>query len=215
MKVGGIIIENSCLMFNEWRDRYEEMSYRDNIDFHNQLESMYPNQAHFKADNVIIALDLIGKPFKVLEFGGWKGDLAFAMMVHYGDAIIDWVNIEICEAAINKTIRPSKKYRIIKPHRFDWFVEERIEKPDVIIATHFIEHISNEHFDLLARYVSGVPVIYFEAPMEDDGQSWNGYMGTHKLTYGWNDVKRIMESYGYSNVDLKQGKIFLLKEDGD
>lgn len=201
--------------FDEWKSKYEIMSYEDQINFHNNCESMFPNQAHFNAGNVITALDLIGKPFEVLEFGGWKGDLAFAMMVHYGDAIIDWVNIEICEAAINKTIHPSKKYRIIKPRRFDWFVEERVEKPDVIIATHFIEHISNEHFDLLARYVSGVPVIYFEAPMEDDGQSWNGYMGTHKLTYGWNDVKRIMESYGYSNVDLKQGKIFLLKEDGD
>lgn len=210
MKVGGISIENSCLMFDEWRSKYEEMSYRDNIDFHNQMESMYPNQMHFNAGNVIITLNLIGRPFKVLEFGGWKGDLAFAMITHYGDDIINWINIEICEAVINKTIHSSEKYRVIKPHRFDWFAEKRIEKPDVVVATHFIEHISNEHFELLARYVSGIPVIYFEAPIEDSRQSWNGYMGTHKLIYGWDDVKRIMKGYGYSSINLKQGKIFLL-----
>lgn len=195
-------------MFDKWRSEYEVMSYEDQVNFHNCVESEYPVQMHFNADGVIEALNLISKPFKVLEFGGWKGDLAFAMIVHYGDAIVDWANIEICEAAINKTIRPSKKYRVIKPCRFDWFAEERIEKPDAIIATHFIEHLSNEHFELLAKYVSGVPIVYFEAPIKECGQLWDGYIGTHKLTYGWNDVKRIMEHRGYLNINLKHGKVF-------
>ena len=190
------------------------MTYEDQVSFYNGIEFIRPVQKHFRVGNVITVLNMVGKPFRVLEFGGWKGDLASEMITHYGDSIISWTNIEICEAAINKTFCHSEKYKVIKPLRFDWFSEERIENPDVIIATHFIEHISNEHFELLARYISGVPIVYFEAPMGDDTQSWCGYGGTHKLIYGWNDVKRIMGQHGYKNIGLRRGRgnIFIWNE---
>jgi hypothetical protein len=56
-----------------------------------------------------------------------------------------------------------------------------------------------------------VPLIYFEAPLSNEGENWENYIGTHKLTYGWNKVNEIMLSKGYYvKNDFGYGKIYSL-----
>jgi hypothetical protein len=178
--------------FDKWRRDYEALSFSDQVIYHNDLERRYPEQNHFNYELVKSALQLIENPV-VLEFGTWKGDLALKAFNDFN--IKHWWGIEICQSAINKTKCSKVKY--IMPDRFDWFTDERNIEADIIIATHFIEHLSNTHFKQIAEYCKGVPIVHFESPLSKEGNEWNGYEGTHKLTYGWDKVESIMLSIGY------------------
>lgn len=193
--------------FDDWRNKYEVMTIDEQIQYHNALEEKYPNQAHFNYENVKILLDLCKPNPIVLEFGTWKADLCKMVLEQY--SVERWIGIEICTAAIEKTNCKSPKLNYILPKQFDWFKHDAKPDCDVIIATHFIEHLSDEHFCCLANYCKGTPYVYFEAPLSDNGQNWNGYLGTHKLNYGWTQVIDVMTKNGFQVVHhLNQGKIF-------
>jgi 2-polyprenyl-3-methyl-5-hydroxy-6-metoxy-1,4-benzoquinol methylase len=193
--------------FDTWRKNYDSMTIQQQIEYHNELEAKYPEQAHFNYENVKILLDMSKKNPSVLEFGIWKADLCEIALKDY--QIKSWTGIEICESAIQKTKCKSPKLKYIMPDKFDWFKHDERPKCDVVIATHFIEHLSDEHFVDLANYCKGVPLIYFEAPLSENGQNWNGYFGTHKLNLGWSQVIQIMANNGFEVVHhLNQGKIF-------
>ena len=64
---------------------------------------------------------------------------------------------------------------------------------DIFIASHCIEHLSLTDFCLLARWLRGVPVVHFQAPLPDVGpKSWDRYGGSHILPVGWDAVTRVM-----------------------
>jgi hypothetical protein len=190
--------------FDKWRESYDTMTIDEQIYYHNDLEARYPEQNHYNYDNVKEALLLCNKPI-VLEFGTWKGDLAKQAMQDFN--ISAWYGIEICEAAIGST--KCKEVNYILPTKFDWFKDKRTINADLIIATHFIEHLSNNHFQDLAKYCKGVKYIHFEAPLTNEGNNWDGYIGTHKLTIGWNKINEIMKENGYSLIiDKSQNKTY-------
>jgi cyclopropane fatty-acyl-phospholipid synthase-like methyltransferase len=192
--------------FNEWRKKYNEMNYDEQIDYHNLIEKEYPEQAHYTYENV---KEVLSNGISVLEFGCWKADMAARAISEY--QIKDWKGIEICTKAIEKTRCKANNFQYIIPESFDWFAKTQRPNCDVIIATHFIEHLSNEHFDELANYCVGVPLIYFESPLSNEGENWQDYLGTHKLGYGWNKVNEIMTSKGYIvKKSFPEGHIYSL-----
>jgi hypothetical protein len=135
--------------FDNWRTKYDAMSIEEQIEYHNKLEELYPEQAHFNYENVKIVLNLAKKNPKVLEFGTWKADLCEICLQEF--EIKSWVGIEICKSAIEKTKCKSDKFSYIFPDKFNWFDDGNRPECDVIIATHFIEHLSNTHFESLAK----------------------------------------------------------------
>ena len=192
--------------FNEWRENYTSLTLKEQVDYHNELESKYPNQAHYDLDFALKVFDIVN-PKDVTEAGGWKGDLANVMLNRYN--IESWKNIEICKNAIDNTNCKDARYSYFMPKSFDWF-DSKLYK-GLFLATHFIEHLSNEHFEQLAEYCAGVPLIYFESPLSNEGESWDGYIGTHKLNYGWDKVNEIMKSKCYFiKSNFPEGNIYSL-----
>lgn len=84
--------------FDTWRKNYESLTTEQQAAYHDELESRYPEQNHFKYENVKEALRLIDKPFFVLEFGAWKGDLASKALNDFD--IVAWAGIEICPCTL-------------------------------------------------------------------------------------------------------------------
>jgi len=198
--------------FDNWRKSYETMTLEEQVEYHNDLESRYPNQAHYTFP-IVNELLTIAKNDKILEFGCWKGDMAQQALSIFKD-IKQWKGIEICKAAIKKINCNNPKFSYIFPSKFNWFEDKRTEEADIIFATHFIEHLSNQHFEQLVKYCSGVNWVYFECPITEDGQTWEGDISTHKLEYGWKDVVRLMEDEGYRVYrKYSQGIIFQLWKD--
>ena len=198
--------------FDKWREKYDQMTYEEQVAYHNDLEERFPEQNHFdyaKVSQAISSLPDSVANIRVLEFGTWKGDLAKKAMEDH-DRIKVWYGIEICDAAISDT--KSERVFYIKPNRFDWFADNRTIDCDIIIATHFIEHLSDSHFEQLAAYCKGVGLVHFESPLTNDGNDWNGYEGTHKLRMGWNNVIEIMKRNGFDLfIDHHFSKTFISK----
>ena len=180
------------------------MSLAEQVKYHNEIEKQYPEQAHFTYNNV---KKVLYSGASVLEFGTWKADLAQIAIPEF--SLKSWQGIEICTNAIESTRCTYTQFSYINPKIFDWWKEE-LPYTDIIIATHFIEHLSNEHFEELVKALKS-PLIYFEAPLTGEGDTWVGYIGTHKLNYGWNKVTELMNQQGYLiKENFTEGKIYSL-----
>ena len=190
--------------FNEWRENYTLLTLKEQVDYHNELESKYPNQAHYDLDFALKVFDIVN-PKYVTEAGGWKGDLANVMLNRYN--IESWKNIEICKNAIDNTNCKDARYSYFMPKSFDWF-DSKLYK-GLFLSTHFIEHLSNEHFDKLINSLSNVEYVYFEAPLNDEPQTWIDFEGTHKLEYGWNQIK---EKFSTHEVIIENNGCKLFKK---
>ncbi len=186
--------------FDWWREHYNDLTHEENIEIGTLLEAKYPGQASFSF-SVFNDFFRQHKGVRVLEVGGWKGELAYEMMIHHN--ISSWHNIDMCKAAVDKTVpMGALPYRATFPSKFDWFKDPRTEDYDVCVSAHTIEHLSDEHLISLMAHIAGIPNILFEAPIGMESGNWDGYMGTHILKMGWNTINAMMTGHGYSYTRL-------------
>ena len=201
--------------FDHWRERYDTLTFAQQQEYHNQLEEWYPEQAHFNFEAAKYAINTTGS-FVILEAGAWKGDLCKRIMderfYEYPEHHTLWYAIELCPNAIEKRVTKEIQYLYID--RFDWWNQHgHILAFDLFIATHFIEHLSDEHLTELLNwlYYVSMPAIYFESPISEHGQEWDGYEGTHKLTFGWQKVRELLANYDCEDIN-DTCKLFTLRE---
>jgi SAM-dependent methyltransferase len=182
--------------FDQWRAGYGTRTIGEEIAYHNELEARFPEQAHFNPMAAHTAFYTVW-PSKVLEAGAWKGHLAKEILDTEPE-VKKWVAYEISTAAITKTVCSYPEFSYTIPDRFDWFTSpHHFERFDMFVATHFIEHISDEHFKGMAAAINAakVPALYFEAPINDTPTQWDGYQGTHMLNMGWAAIKMLLPEY--------------------
>jgi len=174
--------------FDAWRERYDTMTYKEMKDFYNLVEVDHPLQQAYNADAFGRFLDYVIEavgPITVLEIGGWKGELACGMLGR--QSIIKWYNYEICEAAVQKSICALPRYKPIIPDDFVWNIE--LPSANVLIASHFIEHIRWWELVLLIRRLPrSISFIGLQSPLGASGKDWAGYLGTHIIEARWQDI---------------------------
>jgi len=44
--------------FDDWRSKYDTMSSSEQVEYYNEIEGLYPEQAHYNYENVKIVLNL-------------------------------------------------------------------------------------------------------------------------------------------------------------
>jgi len=187
--------------FDQWRSGYNTRTFAEEMAYHNELEAKYPLQAHYNEQAARLVFEMC-RPGRVVEAGAWKANLA-ALMLAAHPQMESWTAYEICTAAIEKTVCTDSRFRYVTPDRFDWFYSATILAGiDMVVATHFIEHISNEHFEGMAGAINAaqVPYTYFEAPITDDGNTWEGYPGTHILEMGWGHIEKLFSNYAMTAI---------------
>ena len=191
--------------FNQWRKSYDSMTFEQQQDYHDYLEGLYPDQAHYDLEAARKVFDWL-QPKSVIEAGTWKGNLAADILGRNPD-IYTWKAYELCPAAMARTVCHDDRFKYQTFNRFDWWNREPLVC-DLFLATHFIEHLSFAHFAEMARAIKAKH-IYFEAPLTDGGENWDGFFGTHKLEVGWNRVSEVMNLQGYKRIDITaQCKLF-------
>lgn len=187
------------LVFDKWRELYYDLTQDENIQFGYDMEAAYPGQASFDPKVFEGLFARYPGYHRVLEIGGWKGELARHCMDRFN--LANWTNIDMCKAAIEKSVDMGKnatKYHPFFPSSFDWFKDKRESSYDICVSAHTIEHLTGPHVMNLIDYVSGIPKIMFEAPIPLTGRSdWKGYFGTHILEFSWADINPAMEKRGY------------------
>lgn len=207
-------------VFDRWRELYYSLTDEEQADFSDACERRFPHQAH--ADRAVIdeALErFLPNDARVLEVGGWKGELASHCLGKF-PKIQNWLNVEFCRRAVARQVPMplgGSGYEVLRPVNFGWFrTSGRFKRDfDVFISTHTIEHFSELDLRKLLEFVvAGIPVVILEAPITDAGQeNWNGYLGTHILTMGWHSICDFMEDLGYRWVRMSVHCFVFLKED--
>ena len=77
--------------FDDWRSKYDTMSSSEQVEYYNEIEELYPEQAHYNYENVKIVLELGKKNADVLEFGTWKADLCEIALKEYEQKKIPFI----------------------------------------------------------------------------------------------------------------------------
>lgn len=175
---------------DEFRRNYDAWTVEDHREFYRQVYEVAPQQSHSAPDLVAAAIKSC-RPQKVLEIGGWDGELAIQMLEQF-DFIQDWTNVEICAQAVRHGHR-HPRYTALSPRVWFW---ERQWAGDMLVASHCIEHMSAEHLEALVRSAS-VDSFFFDAPLTDGPTNWWGSSTTHVLEVGWDGVTEILARCGY------------------
>jgi hypothetical protein len=184
-----------AINWDRWRKNYDQMGWDDQVRFYNSVERQHPDQKFYSAWAVRRLLQHIMEPVRVLEIGGWKGELAAEV---YTDQIIEWLNIEVIKAA--EQFGPKGDwYDAIVPEDYIW----NIGLPqgyDLLVMSHTIEHVTGEQLALIVQQFDG-EWAYFEAPLLGEHHDhWEGYNGSHILELGWNEVDDLMALSGFEKV---------------
>lgn len=189
-------------VWDKWRGLYYDLTEEENIQFGNDIFARYPGQASFNPAVFEPVFAGIETPVSVLEFGGWRGELAVHCFNKFPGKIEIWHGFDMCKAAVDNSVCTGFPYIPHFPGRFDWWNGNEWPPPqgsfDVFFSAHAIEHLTDKHALELLDWVKGTPLVVLEIPITADGQKWDGYGGTHILELGWNQIHDHMKKLGYS-----------------
>lgn len=176
--------------WDKWREDYPHLTWEQQLRWYENMEQHCPSQLHYDRTAADLFLSTYD-PAKVLEIGGWKGELALDMLdVH--PHIAEWLNIEIITAA--KEFEQGR-YKVLIPDDYIW----RVGMPqgyDVLIMSHSLEHMTPDNLGEVVGQTD-VRAIYVDAPLLQPGETWAGYVGTHIFDQGWDGVDKIMRTHGF------------------
>lgn len=187
--------------WNDYRARYDAMSYEDVAAFHRRVWDLFPDQSHHSPSHLAAFFDarVAGRPVRVLEVGGWRGEAAAASLERH-PSIVAWVNYEICEPAATSPVTDDPRYRGMWPTRWPWEVTPPGGRYDVAVLAHVIEHMKVRQLVMLVSWLAaaGVREVYVEAPLRETPRSWRRSDTAHILEVGWASVIGIFKRSGFA-----------------
>lgn len=192
--------------FDDYRARYDVMSFADHQRTYSLIERVYPDQPCFSAEATSHFFDTLlmhgVKPF-ALEIGGWKGELAQYALKKY-PKIMGWHNVEICREAVAKTVCKESRYTASTLDGFFWDVKPRwIRMCDTLVLSHVVEHMRLANFAAIIAHCASeyLDYVYLDIPhiTEDSHKTWHGWTSTHVFEAGWADIERVMSEHGYQS----------------
>jgi len=180
--------------FNEWREKYSSYSFKEQKEIYNRLELLYPKQQQFNAKEISNFLRNIRNP-KILEIGGWKGELASQILAQNKNIVL-WHNYDICSNAIDKNICKDKRFKAILLTDFAWNLDIFSEY-NTCVLSHVIEHVKKHEVMKFFNKIKHIKYIFIDAPLNNPYffQKWRNYVGTHILECGWDGVKNMLKGY--------------------
>lgn len=201
MKWSDIAPEGTAEWCNQWRYRYRFMPF-----WKHQADTDLIMRYHATPDvggKLIDAKDLNrclqGIRFQnchVIEFGGWRGAMAAAILRACPDPYL-WSNYELCPSASIDRDCLDRRYELILRNDFLWDTP-RPTSGDVFTSYHSIEHLTAEHLELLFRWLpDSIQWMYLCAPIQDSttDEKWEDYGGTHILEIGWEQVVALLPDF--------------------
>jgi len=194
-------LEYENFEFDKYRKRYDQLSFREKKKIANHWLKKYPEQAHFSFEYIELWLQkFVIIPAKVLEIGGWKGELASMALLSFSTIDI-WHNYDLLEFP-DIQICKDERYRLFSLDDYLWHKSLKYDY-NALIATHMIEHIKwRELVDLINWIPPSIETVLFEAPIPDSEENinWKGDHSSHILEKGWKQVISEMKKRGFEAV---------------
>jgi acetyltransferase-like isoleucine patch superfamily enzyme/glycosyltransferase involved in cell wall biosynthesis len=180
--------------FDEWRACRDDMVYEDHVAYYNALYAQYPEQHYCQMDEARRFVRQLPAGTKVLELGGWKGEVA-ASVLDECPAIERWHNFELSAKAVRAGLE-HPRYTADVADTFVWDLES-IPDSTVLFASYVFEHMRGKEIDHLLSRLSSVQQVYVESslPQSGSGISWNGTQTTNVLEIGWREVEALFHKH--------------------
>lgn len=192
--------------FDRWREAYDRSSYRDQVEFYARVAAAYPDQRVFSAE-AARRFVAEAKPRRVLELGGWKGELAETIL---SDALRDppineWLNIEIAPQVIEERVCFDPRYQVEIPDDFFWRLDRDWSRFDTFIASHVLEHLKAVEVGWVLGKIQHVKHLYVDAPLPELASMWAGGLSSHILEIGWGELDAMIRGHGFLQVGHAPG----------
>ena len=199
----------NTVIYDQWRQNYQTASLSDHSTFYDACFQKDPSHASWAGRGIRVFLNQTGGNPVVAEMGGRNGSLA-KIALESTPTIKRWINYEISPAALTSNVVNDERYEAKLMTSFRWWLNEAIEG-NVIIASHFIEHLSDEDFK---SFVGAIPRsikgIHVQSPIPMKGpMSWNHFNGGHILSLGWVDVNEEFVKNGFRSIVAYDGATWI------
>lgn len=169
-------------VFDQWRAAYSELTPAGHALVAELMAMVWPRQQHYDERAVRKFLHDCA-PRTVVEFGGYDGALAAAMLPGF-PRIESWVNHDIVAVP---QVCSDKRYRL-----------GALTHADAMIASHSFEHVSTTEAFEAIRAVRP-RALFVDAPLPQSGSvDWSGYQGTHILPLSWSEFDSYVRLNGYT-----------------
>ncbi len=145
-----------------------------------------------------------GLGLQVLELGGWDGELASLILPEHQN-IHWWSNYEIAPV---DTVCHNRQYH----HREQSILDDSPDGYDVFIASHSLEHLSDEHAKRVLDIAVECDWIYLDIPTPT--RPWG--LASHKMNMGWAEIASYVRHKGFrefDSVELKESTVRMLTRD--
>jgi hypothetical protein len=190
--------------FNKWRLEYDSYGFEDHKKIYEELYVIYPDQQHYDMAALFSFIDYpYSKRLKILEIGGWKGELANGILnsnivgkdgKRLSDQIAYWHNYEITPSVITNSVCNHNDYNVILAEDFVWNLNV-FQEYNVCIMSHVAEHMKAVELGKFFEKINHIQHIYIHAPIQNESISWDNYVGTHILETGWDGIKEMLSDY--------------------
>lgn len=185
------------MTFDEWRARYDTLTFHEHQQINAEWAVLYPEQRSFATDKVAVFLGERAHG-SVVELGGWDGQLA-ALMLHRFPDIETWVNYDITPNVPQACNDP--RYERVVLDDWPWLRDAR---GDVLVASHVFEHMRAAQVTLLLDRWD-VDAVYVDAPV--NGGVWDGYHGSHILELDVPGLLGLVADCGYRVTHSEPGLV--------
>jgi hypothetical protein len=198
--------------FDMWRMMYDQLTYEHQQTIYDTVARTYPEQQQYDSEAVTASLQCGQPARRILEIGGWRGELADAMLQTFPE-IEAWHNVELCRLALRNPACTSVKYTGFDLGMFFWEATEsdfavppyhEIERTgyDTLVLSHVVEHMRAGELDAVLAKCHHIDRLYIDAPIAEHTAdvNWKGYFGTHILEIGWDDLTEMLRARGYEEV---------------
>jgi len=211
--------------FNQWREQYREMTFKENQEWYDRLEKDHPWQQHFDATKVADFIRHTSTQLgsvRILELGGWKGDLAEIIRKNYPNVwsnIVYWDNHDICLTAIEKNVCHDPKYNAFGIDRQLWELAMLLRPYNIFIGSHVLEHLTTSEIKQLIPFLVKYKIqyLYLHVPITEQAlgeKIWNNYYGNHILEIGWVQLEQLLRKYKYTPLRKYHDHIRTFKYEG-
>jgi len=190
--------------FNGYREKHNSLSFKQLQEYNRMWLQCYPEQKFWDKTFLSFLKDSLKdatlyfnrNTLNVMEFGGYDGELAFNILK--ANPCFSWANIEIIEHEKHEGLE-LYDYKEYVFSSFLWQVKPDVSSCDVFVSSDALEHITNNEFSELLYYLADnkIKFLILGIPVKPEGQTWEGYYGSHLLTYGSNIIKERLNQLGY------------------
>lgn len=196
MNWSDIAPQGTAAWCNLWRQRYRSMPFSQHQSDTDAIMLGHATPEQYIINSTDLRRCLSGVEDTgsgVLEFGGWRGAMANAVLSEFPN-LTGWTNYEICPSARFDAHCRDPRYELVVTDRFLW-ESPRPRSGRIFVSSHAIEHLTAEHLNLLFRWLpDSIRWMYLCAPIQDSttDEKWQDYGGTHILEIGWEQVLELL-----------------------